>query len=233
MPAKKLPATPVASPTSIAKSKVLLVDDHPITRQGIKELLDQQPGLVVCAETDNAAEASGLVSKYSPDLAIVDISLKTTNGIELTKNLMAQAPKLPVLIVSMLDETLYAERALRAGAKGYLMKEEAGEKLVAAIGRVLQGEIYVSERVSELMLSRYAGKQRPADRFGVDQLTDREMEVFQLLGNGFSTQQIAQKLGLSAKTIDSYREQLKTKLKLKTGSDLLRHAINWVRESGV
>ena len=233
MPTKKLPVEPAEPQLAPAKFRVLLVDDHPVTRHGLRELLQQQPNLAVCAETDNAAEASGLVSRHAPDLAIVDISLKTTNGIELTKNLMSQAPKLPILIVSMLDETLYAERALRAGAKGYLMKEEAGEKLVDAITRVLRGEIYVSPKVSDLMLTRYTRQQRPADRFGIDQLTDREMEVFQLLGNGFSTQQIAQKLGLSAKTIDSYREQLKSKLNLKTGSDLLRHAINCVRECGI
>ena len=214
-----------------AKLKVLLVDDHPITRQGMKALINQQPNLEVCGETDNAAEASGFVSKLNPDLAIVDIALKTTNGIELTKNITVQSPALPVLVVSMHDETIYAERALRAGAKGYLMKQEASEKIILAIGCVLRGELFVSEKIKEKLLHRFVNQRGDEKRFAIDLLSDREMEVFQLIGNGHSTRQIAQKLNLSPKTIDSYREHLKTKLDLDSGAELVRYAIQWAREN--
>jgi DNA-binding NarL/FixJ family response regulator len=220
-------AAPVA-----AKLKVLLVDDHPITRQGMKALVNQQPNLEVCGEADNAAYAIELVGRLQPDLAIVDIALKTTNGIELTKNIKVQSPNLPVLIVSMHDEGLYAERALRAGAMGYLMKQEASEKIIAAIQRLLQGEIYLSDKIKEKMLHRFVNKKGDGMVFSIDTLSDREMEVFQLIGNGYSTRQIAQKLNLSSKTIDSYREHLKLKLNLDSGADLVRHAIQWARSEG-
>lgn len=226
------PATP--PPTPAAKLKVLLVDDHPITRQGMRALVNQQPNMEVCAEADNGPQAVELVTKLQPDLAIVDIALKTSNGIELTKNIKAQAPTLPVLIVSMHDEGLYAERALRAGAMGYLMKQEASEKIVIAINRLLQGEIYLSDRIKEKMLHRLVNKKGDNMVFPIDTLSDREMEVFQLIGNGFSTRQIAEKLNLSSKTIDSYREHLKFKLNLASGAELVRHAIQWSRnESGL
>ena len=214
------------------KLKVLLVDDHPITRQGMKALVNQQPNLDVCGEADNAAFAIELVGRLQPDLAIVDIALKTTNGIELTKNIKVHAPNLPVLIVSMHDEGLYAERALRAGAMGYLMKQEASEKIIAAIQRLLQGEIYLSDKIKEKMLHRFVNKKGEGMVFSIDTLSDREMEVFQLIGNGYSTRQIAQKLNLSSKTIDSYREHLKLKLNLESGAELVRHAIQWARSEG-
>lgn len=220
---------PASAPS---KLKVLIVDDHPITRQGMKALVNQQPNLEVCGEADNAPYAIELVGKLQPDLAIVDIALKTTNGIELTKNIKVQAPNLPVLIVSMHDEGLYAERALRAGAMGYLMKQEASEKIIAAITRLLQGEIYLSDKIKEKMLHRFVNKKGDNMVFSIDTLSDREMEVFQLIGNGYSTRQIAQKLNLSSKTIDSYREHLKLKLNLDSGAELVRHAIQWARNEG-
>ncbi|MBL9213114.1 MAG: response regulator transcription factor [Opitutaceae bacterium] len=232
-------ATPGATAVAEARStpvstklKVLLVDDHPITRQGMKALVNQQPNLEVCGEADNAAYAIELVGRLQPDLAIVDIALKTTNGIELTKNIKVHAPNLPVLIVSMHDEGLYAERALRAGAMGYLMKQEASEKIIAAIQRLLQGEIYLSDKIKEKMLHRFVNKKGEGMVFSIDTLSDREMEVFQLIGNGYSTRQIAQKLNLSSKTIDSYREHLKLKLNLESGAELVRHAIQWARSEG-
>jgi DNA-binding NarL/FixJ family response regulator len=220
-----------AAPVS-TKLKVLLVDDHPITRQGMKALVNQQPNLEVIGEADNAPYAIELVGKLQPDLAIVDIALKTTNGIELTKNIKVQAPNLPVLIVSMHDEGLYAERALRAGAMGYLMKQEASDKIIQAINRLLQGEIYLSDKIKEKMLHRFVNKKGDNMVFSIDTLSDREMEVFQLIGNGYSTRQIAQKLNLSSKTIDSYREHLKLKLNLESGAELVRHAIQWARNEG-
>ena len=217
-----------------AKTKVVLVDDHPITRQGMKVLINQQPGLEVCGEADSAPRAIEMIEKLQPDLAIVDITLKTTSGIELTKSIRVQAPQVQVLIISMHDETLYAERALRAGAMGYLMKHEASEKVLTAIQRILHGELYLSDKIKEKMLHRFVNHKGDEMIFPIDTLSDREMEVFQLIGNGYSTRQIAAKLNLSVKTIDSYREHLKLKLNLESGSDLVRYAIQWVKsESSV
>jgi len=209
------------------KKRILIVDDHPITRQGLCAVINQQTDLEVCGETDTAPVAVELFQKLKPDLAIVDIALKTSNGIELTKNLKTLDPKFPVLVVSMHDENLYAERAMRAGAMGYLMKQEAGENIVTAIRRVLNGEIYVSEAVKNRMLHRLVNKRGETQQFSIDTLSDREMEVFQLIGQGYSTRQIAERLNLSSKTIDSYREHLKLKLNLTTGAELVRYAIQW------
>lgn len=214
---------------AVAKKKVLIVDDHPITRQGLRVLVDQQPDFAVCGEADNAAVAMDLAAKLKPDIAIVDITLRTANGIELTKNLRAHSPTLLILIVSMHDEELFAERALRAGAKGYLMKHEASDQIVNALRRIANGDIYVSGRVQARMLSRMVNSRTGEVASPVESLSDREMEVFQLLGNGYSTRQIAERLNLSVKTIDSYREHLKLKLNLETGADLIRYAIQWVK----
>ncbi len=222
------PAAPSA-PTDSGKVRILIVDDHPITRQGIAALISQQPDLEVCGEADSAPRAIELVEKLRPRLVIADITLKSTNGIELTKNIKAQAPDVQVLILSMHDESLYAERALRAGATGYLMKHEASQKVVTAIQRMLHGDLYLSDKVKEKMLHRLVNHKAEAVVFPIDTLSDREMEVFQLIGNGYSTRQIAAKLNLSVKTIDSYREHLKLKLSLESGSDLVRYAIQWVK----
>jgi DNA-binding NarL/FixJ family response regulator len=235
-PAVLTESAPTASPLEISRSdeakrklRVLIVDDHPITRQGMKALVNQQLNLEVCAEADSAPRAIELLAETQPDLAIIDVSLKTTNGIELTKNLKAQAPELAILVVSMHDEVLYAERALRAGAMGYVMKQDAGEKVALALQHLLRGEIYLSSRMKERMLHRFVNKKREGMVFAIDTLSDREMEVFQLLGNGYSTRQVAEKLGLSSKTIDSYREHLKLKLGLESGAELVQHAIQWAR----
>ncbi len=228
MQLKTKPA-PAAEPPA-RKLGVLLVDDHPITRQGLAALVESDPELTVCGEADNGPRALELVTKLAPDLAVIDVSLRSGNGLELMKNLRILAPKLPVLFMSMHDETLYAERALRAGAQGYIMKEEANEKILAAIQRVIRGELYLSERMQERMLRRMA-RSKPEEEPGcaIDTLSDRELEVFQLIGNGFSTRQIAAQLNLSVKTIESYREHLKLKLALDSGSDLVRHAIQWTK----
>lgn len=209
--------------------KVLLVDDHPITRQGLRALIGQQAGFTVCGESDNAAQAMELAAKLKPDIAIVDIALRSANGIELTKNLKAHSPELLILIVSMHDEELFAERALRAGARGYLMKHEASERVIDALQRIAAGELYTSERVRSRMLARLVNSRGGEVSSPVDSLSDREMEVFQLIGNGYATRQIAERLNLSVKTIDSYREHLKLKLSLESGADLVRYAIQWVR----
>lgn len=196
-------------------------------------LIDQEPDLEVCGEADSAPLAIEQMPKALPDLAIVDITLRTTSGIELLKDLKVLLPELPVLVMSMHDESLYAERALRAGARGYIMKHEASETVLGAIRRVLSGELHLSDRMKEKMLHRLVGNRKDEVAFSMDALSDREMEVFQLIGNGFSTRQIASKLNLSVKTIDSYREHLKLKLRLETGADLVHHAIQWVKSESI
>jgi DNA-binding NarL/FixJ family response regulator len=217
----------------VIKQKILLVDDHPITRQGVAALINQEENLAVCGEADSAAKAMDLIPLLKPDMAVVDISLKSTSGIELVKNLKVQFPRLPILMMSMHDESLYAERALRAGAKGYIMKQEASERILTAIHRVLSGELYLSDKIKEKMLHNLVDKKKDGSGFSIDALSDRELEVFQLIGNGFSTRQIAGRLHLSVKTIDSYREHLKVKLHLNSGSELVQHAIQWVKSEAV
>ena len=228
---------PSARPRPVAKSptarKIFLVDDHPVIREGIAMLIDQEPDFVVCGEADNAPLAVEMIPKAAPDLAIIDITLKTTNGIELLKDLKTLLPNLPVLVMSMHDENLYAERALRAGARGYVMKQEPTDVILAAIRRVLAGELHLSNGVKEKMLNRLALGRKDTVTFSMDTLSDREMEVFQLIGNGFGTRQIAERLNLSVKTIDSYREHLKTKLQLASGADLVHHAIQWMKSEHV
>ncbi|MDX2185860.1 MAG: response regulator transcription factor [Opitutaceae bacterium] len=227
-------STPTAPASTAAKRhRIVLVDDHPVTREGVRVLIDQEPDLIVCGQADSGPVAFQLIQKLKPDLAVVDITLKSTSGIELMKNLKTVLPELPVLIMSMHDEGLYAERALRAGAKGYIMKHEASDRILTAIRRVLSGELYLSDKMKEKMLHSLVRSKKDEVVFTIDTLSDREMEVFQLIGNGFGTRQIADKLNLSVKTIDSYREHLKLKLRLEKGSDLVRHAIQWVRSEGV
>ncbi len=219
--------------TSNNARRIFIVDDHPVTRSGISALIAQQTSLCVCGESDSAPRAMDLIPKFNPELAIIDISLKTTSGIELIKNLHAVAPNLKVLVLSMHDENLYAERALRAGARGYVMKDQAHDTLITAVRRVLEGELYLSEKMKERMLHRFVSNKSEELTFSIDSLSDREMEVLVHIGNGYSTRQIATKLNLSVKTIDSYREHLKIKLRLAKGADLVRHAIQWVKSESL
>jgi DNA-binding NarL/FixJ family response regulator len=222
------------SPNSTAsKTRVLVIEDHPITRQGLKALINQQLNLTVCGEAESAADALPLVETLRPDLAVIDVSLKSSSGLELTKTMRERWPTLPVLMVSMHDEALFAERALRAGALGYVMKHEAADKIATAIQHVLRGELYLSAKMKERVLHRFVSKKNDGLVFAMDTLSARELEVFQLIGNGFSTRQIAEKLNLSSKTIDSYREHLKLKLGLDSGAELMRHAIQWVRSEAL
>ena len=215
------------------KHPILLVDDHPVTRQGIAVLINQQPDLAVCGEADSAPAAIELIRQCEPHMAIVDLTLKTTGGIELIKHARTLRPEMPVLVMSMHDESLYAERALRAGASGYIMKQEASDRILTAIRQVLSGELYLSEKMKLKMLHRLVKSRKEEVVFSIDSLSDREMEVFQLIGNGYSTRQIAAKLNLSVKTIDSYREHLKLKLRLGNGTELVRHAIQWVKSQAL
>ncbi len=211
------------------KRTVLIVDDHPIVRQGLAQLINQEHDLEVCGQAEDAHEAMQAIRKLQPDLVIVDISLKDTSGMELIKDLKVQRPDLPVLTLSMHDEEVYGERALRAGAKGYIMKQEATEKVVTAIRRVLAGEVYVSNGMAARMVSRLVGGgERKKAGSPLDSLSDRELEVFRFIGEGFSTREMAEKLHLSVKTIETYRAHLKDKLGLQDAGELLRAAIQWV-----
>ena len=217
-----------SQPTIVAR--ILIVDDHPLFREGLRGLIDREPGLRVCGEAADAAEAVRLVRESEPDLAIVDISLGNTSGIDLVKTLKAEHAELPLLVVSMHDESLYAERALRAGAMGYVMKHEPPKVFKAAIQRVLSGAIYLSEKMSTTLLTKLMRGSGEAEQSPVSLLSDRELEVFRLLGQGKGTRQIAQELGLSIPTINSFRARIKEKLDLKDSTALLLHAIQWVQE---
>jgi DNA-binding NarL/FixJ family response regulator len=210
------------------KIKVLLVDDHPILRAGLSKLINQEADMLVCGEAEDGPKGFELVSRLSPDVVVVDVSLKGGNGIELIKNLKASHPDLPMLVLSMHDETLYAERALRAGSRGYIMKEEAIEQVLVGIRKVLAGEIFLSERMKNRMLQQMAGNKGKVASSPIELLTDREIEVFRLIGEGHSTRQIAGELHLSVRTVEAYREYIKVKLNLKNAIELAQHAFQWV-----
>lgn len=210
------------------KTKVLLVDDHPILRAGLGRLINHEADMMICGEAEDGATAFDLVGTLNPDIAVIDISLKGSNGIELVKNLKARYPELPTLVLSMHDESLYAERALRAGSLGYIMKEEAIEQVLVAIRKVLQGEIFLSEKMKSKMLQQMASGKGKVVSSPIEQLTDRELEVFRLIGEGCSTRQIAGQLHLSVRTVEAYREYIKSKLNLKNATELVQHAFHWV-----
>jgi len=214
--------------TAKQKNRIFIVDDHPIVRKGLTQLINQEPELVVCGEAENAETALELLKKVKPDLAIVDISLRGIDGIELTQLIRARFENIPILVVSMHDESLYAERALRVGARGYIMKQEAIEKMMEAIRKVLRGELYVSERVSANIVKRFVDGKAEGVSSPEELLSDREMEVFQLIGQGFGTRQIADQLHVSVKTVETYRANIKEKLYLKNATELMKHAVHWI-----
>lgn len=211
------------------KARILLVDDHPVLRLGIAELINSEGSLEVCGEATNLADAYQAVAKLKPDLVIADISLEGNSGIELMKELAYRWSDLPVLAYSMHDEQVYAERALRAGARGYLMKQHAPEMLLEAISQILNGRIYLSKPMSDRLLGKFVGSRQPGatSESPIDRLSDRELEVLQLLGKGMTTSQIAESLCLSTKTVETYREHLKQKLSLNSGPELVRYAVEW------
>jgi len=209
------------------KTRILVVDDHPIVRQGLAQLIEEEPDLEVCAQAEDAPEAMSLIKKLGPDFLIIDISLKETSGMELIKDVKAAYPNLPVLALSMHDESLYAERSLRAGARGYVMKSEATVKVVDAIRKILSGRIYVSENVAAKMMNKIVGAQPDVGASAIERLSDRELEVFSLIGQGYGTRKIADRLHLSVKTIETYRAHIKNKLNLTDATELLQYAIRW------
>ena len=214
-------------------TRILIVEDHPIFRIGLGELINQESDLTVCGEAEDIGKAWEKIRKLDPDMVIVDISLKGRNGLELIHQINSYGKDLPVLVLSMHDETLYAQRALRAGAKGYIMKKDASESVVKAIRSVLDGKIYVSEKVIGNILETLSGQAQTQDESIVEKLADRELEVFQFIGQGTSTKEIAEKLSLSVKTIGTYRERIKEKLNLRHTNELIRHAVHWVENEGL
>ena len=210
------------------KSKVLIVDDHPIIRQGLTELINQETDLTVCGEAEEAHQAMKAIKELKPDVVIVDISLKETSGMELIKDINVQYPNLAILALSMHDESLYAERSLRAGAKGYIMKAEATEKVITAIRKILSGDIYLSDAMAAKLIHKLVGGRTEVGTSAIDRLSDRELEVFHLIGQGHGTRQIAEKLHLSIKTIETYRAHIKEKLNLANANELLKDAIAWI-----
>ena len=216
---------------NIVKKRVMIVDDHPVVRQGLALLIDQQPDLEVCAEADSVADAFAKFTESGPDLVIIDLSLKDGSGIELNKEIKARNEHAKMLVSSMHDESLFAERVLRAGAKGYISKQEATGNIVEAARQVLDGRVYLSPRMSDQMLHRLVASGEEADRSPIDSLSDRELEVFEMIGQGLTTRQIATKLDLSPKTVETYRENIKAKLNLPNGTALTRHAVQWLLEN--
>ena len=214
------------------ENKILIVDDHPLMRKGIAMTIDAERDLKVTGQVDSAEEALEKLDAIGPDLVIIDISLPGMNGLELVKHLQALHPELPLMVVSRHDETLYAERALRAGAKGYVMKLEAADTIVEAIRRVLRGGIYVSPEINDRLLMGMATGKSLLTESPMELLSDRELEVFELTGNGHSTREIAERLHLSVKTVESYRARIKQKLNLDSAAELMQHAVQWVSGEG-
>jgi DNA-binding NarL/FixJ family response regulator len=212
-------------------ARIMIVDDHPITRSGLAALISPELDMEVCAEAAEAQEALEKVEKLKPDLIVIDISLgKGIGGVELVKEIKSRSEKAKMLVWSMHDEKLFTERCLNAGALGYISKDAAPKEFLAAIRRVLQGKIYVSEQMSDLLLHRMLHGDERLDRPSVESLSDRELQIFELIGKGMTTKQIAENLHLSVKTIETYRENIKVKLNLKNSAELVRHAVQWTLE---
>lgn len=212
-------------------ARILIVDDHPLFRQGLREMILREPGWQVCGEAANATEAFRLVEETSPDLVIVDISLDQTDGIELIQALSKKNPELPMLVVSMHDESLYSERSINAGAMGYVMKLEPPNIVRTAIHRVLEGEMYLSHKMAMSLIAKLThGENAVPKETPRDLLSERELEVFRLLGTGKGARQLAQELNITVATVNSFRARIKEKLHLKSSTELMLHAINWVNE---
>jgi DNA-binding NarL/FixJ family response regulator len=208
--------------------KLIIVDDHPVMRQGLSQLINQEANLSVTAEASSAEEALTVLEQHKPELALVDLTLPGKSGIELIKDIRSMFPEISVLVISMHDESLYAERVLRAGGRGYVMKDSGSEKILEAIQTVVTGKIYVSEKISNKILEIFSGNSQQQNASPVESLTDREFEIFQLIGRGLEIKDIAAKLHISPKTVEVHRLNIKTKLKQQTATELIRYAIRWV-----
>ncbi len=211
------------------KTQVLIVDDHPVVRDGLTTIINHEPDMNVCGEADDAYQALKTVAELKPDVVVTDISLKRSDGIELTKSLKARHPKVSVIVLSVHDESVYAGRALLAGAQGYLMKDAVSDNIIKAIRTVLSGEIYVSSTLSKKFLHTIAQDKAGTTKTPIEGLSDREFEIFRLIGEGYKASQIAEQLHLSTKTIETYRSRMKEKLNLPNAAELLRYAIKWAK----
>lgn len=212
-------------------TRILVVDDHPVVREGLTRIIDNEPDLTVCGQAAGLSQAMQQFRETKPDLVLVDLSLENGSGLDLIKELVAQDSDVKVLVASMHDETLYAQRALRAGSRGYVNKDQAPETIVAAIRRVLAGHVYLSEQMTDRMLCQTVGGVAEQFPSPVNSLSDRELGVFEHIGHGITTRKIAVRLHLSPKTIETYRENIKTKLNLKDASELTQHAVRWVLDN--
>jgi DNA-binding NarL/FixJ family response regulator len=210
-----------------ARKRIFILDDHPMTRRGLAQLIQSDPNLTVCGEAENAPQALAALKPPLPDLVLSDITLPGKSGLEFIKDIKAQHPKVAVLVMSMHDENAYAERVLRVGGDGYIMKSEGGDEVIGAIWQVLQGQTYVSKNMSALLASQFAGRRSQSGEMQTSLLTDREFEVYQLLGQGLSTRAIGEHLHISPKTVETHRMNIKEKFKLKTGPELIKHAVRW------
>jgi DNA-binding NarL/FixJ family response regulator len=226
---KKLDQPDSQAHTGGRQAKVLLVEDQAVVRLGVTQLIAQQPDLAVCAQAEDAPEAIGAIAASSPDVAVVDLTLKSSDGLELVKNIRAQYPKLPVLVLSGHSESIYAEQSLRAGAKGYVMKTEPLSQILTAIRRVLSGGVYLSEPMTAKMLEQQTRGPAAAETSPLQRLTDRERQVLHLIGQWHSTREIAGTLHLSIKTVEHYREKIKEKLNLTSASELVQYAVRWTQ----
>lgn len=214
-----------------ARKRILIVDDHPMMRDGLRQLIANEPDLEVAGEADDVAAALEQAEKLKPDLAIVDITLRSSSGLDLIKDLHIRSPRTAVLVLSMHDESLYAERVLKAGGRGYIMKQEGGKRIIEGIRQVANDQTFVSPAVSAKILDSFSGHNR-TEKAAVEQLTDREFEVFQLIGQGLSTKEMADKLHVSVKTIEVHRVNIKEKLKTPTAPELIRYAVRWMEAQG-
>jgi DNA-binding NarL/FixJ family response regulator len=215
----------------VRKKQILIVDDHPIVRRGLASLINLETDMEVCGYAEDGPSALDIIRSQNLDLMVMDIFLKNSNGIDILKSLQKSASGIPVLVVSMHDEELYAERVIRAGAMGYVMKREAEQTIVEAIRQILAGRVYLSERMHERLLLKLSGRQQP-DALPENVLSDRELQIFEMLGRGRGIREIAEELFISIKTVDTHRARIKEKLNLKDSTDVLRHAIQWVQGDG-
>jgi len=214
-------------------SKILIIDDHPIFRMGMKELINQEEDFTVCAMAENIAEALEALEKATPDMAIIDVALAEENGLDLVKIIHREQKEFPMLVLSMHDESVWAERAIRAGAQGYVMKKEASESVISALRSIREGKIHVSNSMVSLLLNKLQDNPQDHKKTTEESLTEREIEVFRLLGSGLSTREIAEKMTLGIKTIGTYRDRIKQKLGLKNATELTRQAVLWANNESL
>ncbi len=219
--------TSAPRPAARQHHRVLIADDHPIVRQGLRRLIEQEDDLRVCGEAETVRDAKTAIRELQPDVVVIDISLRQGDGIELVKDTRAHYPSMPLLVLSMHDEAIYAERMLSAGANGYIMKQAASDQFLLALRRVLEGGIYVSEAVSNAMIQKFAAGSSYQSTNPIDGLSNRELQVLQMIGKGRSTREVADTLNLSVKTVESHRQRIKRKLGLGTGAQLVQYAVNW------